>query len=332
MRIIYFIILVLFIGTVFGQQFNVFSRYAGNPIITKNTGNFDSGDIANPDVFRDIPNNRWVMNYSAYGTISTDASAKWRMCLAYSTDLLNWTKEPTNPVFGPISGEGYIACNGSIVYRNGIYYSFYNTGPNGSLVGNYNRLATSTDLLTWTRANGGNPIGLIPTAGTFDAQGVYDPCVRLDADGVTFDAYYAAMSSGGANSIGYATSTDGINWNKHGQIMVQQNWWNTSNFAEPCGLRIGKALYLTFDAPLVPNNRKIGGAVSYDEGKSWSYFGFMLNAGLSGWDNVQVFDSYLFLNNNTWYLFYGGGIKPSGTQGMQSQIGVATAPYTHQSK
>lgn len=311
------------------QQYNAFTKYAGNPIITKNTGNYDSGDIANPDVFRDSLNHRWVMNYSAYGTIPSDASAKWRMCLAYSNNLLNWTKEPANPVFSPIAGEGYISSNGSIVYKNGLYYHFYQTGNSGDLPSTKIRLATSTNLINWTRQNGGNPIILPGATGSFDATACYDPCVRIGTDGETFEMYYAAYNT--SNSIGFATSTDGVNWNKHGRIMSPQGWFTA--LSEPSGTRIGDAMYMTFDAAKSdPSLRSIGGAVTFDEAKSWQYFGFMLTKSNSGWDNAQVFDSYLLLNNKTWYLFYGGGITASGTQGMQSQIGVATAPYIQQSK
>lgn len=305
-----------------------FLRNEANPIITKDTGTFDSSDIANPDVFYDTPNSRWVMNYSAYGTIVGDASPKWRMCLAYSTNLLVWNKEAANPVFGPISGEGYIACNGSIVLKSGVYYHFYLTGNSNDTASTKIRLATSTDLINWTRKNGGNPI-IVGTAGTFDSLAVYDPCVRLMDDGVTFEMTYAA-SDGANNSIGKATSTDGTTWIKQGKILSLQGWFNSSSFAEPAHVRIDNALYLCWDAAISAGVRSLAMGLTFNTGKDWQFLGVVLKGSGSGWDSLQVFDGYILFHNNKIYLFYAGGTVASGTQGMNSQIGVAVSDYVKQ--
>lgn len=295
-----------------------FTPYASNPIITKHTGSWDSVDVANPDVFYDSLNRRWVMDYSGYGIIPglTD-TLKWRTGLAYSTDLITWTKDALNPIFSPTAAEGYIAANCSIVYKSGTYYMFYNTAKiDGSM--NYIRLATSTDLHTWTRQNSGNPVS-IPTD-SYNSSASYDPCVILLSDGVTFEMVFAALGS--ANSIGRARSTDGITWTAYNPLFTLQRWFITSNFAEPGIFRNGSALYLTWDAPLVANYRKIGGAVSFDNGKSWQQYGFLADAG-TGWNAAQVFDSKLIIYNGTAYLFYAGAPVSGGTQGMGAQIGLS---------
>jgi predicted GH43/DUF377 family glycosyl hydrolase len=81
-------------------------------------------------------------------------------------------------------------------------------------------LATSTNGTTWARANGGNPV-LLGTSGTFDEDGVYGADVVYDA--MNSSAPFQMWYSGRADvfgAIGYATSTDGVNWTKYPTAVV----------------------------------------------------------------------------------------------------------------
>jgi predicted GH43/DUF377 family glycosyl hydrolase len=76
-------------------------------------------------------------------------------------------------------------------------------------------MATSSDGLAWTRANGGNPV-LQGTAGAFDANGVYGADVVYDpADPTTPYRMYYSGRAGAFGGIGYATSVDGVVWLKY---------------------------------------------------------------------------------------------------------------------
>jgi sucrose-6-phosphate hydrolase SacC (GH32 family) len=68
------------------------------PILTVGQGPWDAGAIRAPDVFRDEANKRWGIAYTG-----CDASYNQSICLAYSTDLLQWTKAPENPTIQPDS-------------------------------------------------------------------------------------------------------------------------------------------------------------------------------------------------------------------------------------
>jgi predicted GH43/DUF377 family glycosyl hydrolase len=94
------------------------------------------------------------------------------------------------------------------------YYMWYSgTAEDGA--GPAIFLATSTNGMTWTRANGGNPV-LTGTAGAFDQNGVYGADVVYDPADATapFKMWYSGRSDvfGG---IGYATSTNGLAWTKY---------------------------------------------------------------------------------------------------------------------
>lgn len=59
---------------------------------------WDDWSVWAPHVVRDEPNARWVMAYTGVDSLRVQ-----RACMAYSTDLATWTKEPANPVFEPDS-------------------------------------------------------------------------------------------------------------------------------------------------------------------------------------------------------------------------------------
>ena len=76
-------------------------------------------------------------------------------------------------------------------------------------------VATSSDGVTWARANAGAPV-LQGTPGAFDGDGVFGPDVVYDpADPVTPYRMWYSGRSGVFGAIGYATSLDGITWAKY---------------------------------------------------------------------------------------------------------------------
>jgi len=76
-------------------------------------------------------------------------------------------------------------------------------------------MATSSDGVTWARANSGTPV-LQGTPGAFDGDGAYGADVVYDsADPVTPYRMWYSGRSGVFGAIGYATSLDGITWAKY---------------------------------------------------------------------------------------------------------------------
>ncbi len=62
-------------------------------VIVVGQGPWDDGAIWAPDVFRDEGNNRWVIAYTG-----CDANFNQSICLAFSNNLMQWTKSVYNPV------------------------------------------------------------------------------------------------------------------------------------------------------------------------------------------------------------------------------------------
>ena len=89
--------------------------------------------------------------------------------------------------------------------NNGIYYDFYNAANGGR---EQSGLATSTDLLNWTR-DPGNPV-IKNGNSTFDTAMASDPKVFRDGDHWTM--FYFGLGDNGHANIMAAFSTDLTHW------------------------------------------------------------------------------------------------------------------------
>ncbi len=124
-----------------------------------------------------------------------------------------WTRYPGNPILteGPSGAwDDHGATFASVIYDSlAAEFRMYYHGFSGTThqVG----LATSPDGLNWSK-HPGNPV-LTPGPDAWDANQVRVPMVWKE--GMTdYRMIYTGNGSGGMQ-IGYATSTDGINWTKH---------------------------------------------------------------------------------------------------------------------
>ncbi len=135
---------------------------------------------------------------------------------ATSIDGTNWIKDVNNPVLdlGP-SGSWddfeIFPMAGSVIFIDTMFHLYY--GGIGMSQGQYAiGHATSTDGSTWTR-NSQNPIMEAGYWGDFDDFGVIPGSVLFDGD--TFEMWYSGCDDTYYRyRIGYAFSTDGINWTR----------------------------------------------------------------------------------------------------------------------
>ena len=155
---------------------------------------------------------------------------------------------------------------------------------------------------------------ILPTAGSYDNLACYDPCVKV-YDGI-FYLVYSAFSSGA--SIGFATSTDGINWTKKGAVVTQ-----SGGASEPSLVRIGNRWYISHDIYTNGASREIFG--SWWDGESHVVTQKILAKGQAEWKSASVFDSSLFYANGKLYLHYAGGNVATPNQGLNANIGISVA-------
>ena len=198
------------------------SRSLNNPVLV-GTEQWEKGSSLYYNVFEPTvvidPNapdsQRYKMLYSA-------GWANGSTGLAYSADLIHWTKYANNPVIGqanmyPGRGSGIngITNRNSVIYDNGYWYIYYNVGtPRGDL-----RRSRSTDFIHWT-PDGNDVNGTV--IGRYSkpwSWGWHNTGVWKD-DGGLWHLYVDGYKNQTKNQTmygqvwfeAYATSADGKNW------------------------------------------------------------------------------------------------------------------------
>jgi predicted GH43/DUF377 family glycosyl hydrolase len=148
------------------------------------------------------------MWYSARG-----ADLKYHIGYAESNDGITWEKYAQNPILSDSEGSAFDdngAIQPSILKIDDLYHMWY-TGVGSSVpsvvVIQY---ATSLDGLSW-ECYSGNPVLQLGAPGEFDSWQCGRPKVLL-IEG-QFHMWYDAYD-GDRQTVGYATSLDGINWTK----------------------------------------------------------------------------------------------------------------------
>ena len=134
---------------------------------------------------------------------------------ATSPDGTTWTRHPDNPIFtaGPGGSiDDTWAVPGAVVFEGGTYHMWYQASGTPLFKDGGIGYASSTDGLSWTKHSA---LVLEPGEG-WENGAVGDPNVVFD--GTTFHMWYWGLqTSGGIQtdfSFGYATSEDGITWNR----------------------------------------------------------------------------------------------------------------------
>lgn len=149
------------------------------PALLVTPGAWDEAHVWAPYVFEDPGNRHWVMLYTGLNRFDCQ-----QIGVAYSTDLLAWTKESANPVFRPtyVDWVQYTLSSGSAcrdphVYRDGDEYVLYT-----SIAARDGRVgiagSTSRDLVTWSAPW---PV-FLTTFGTSVPRQVESSAVHRDGD------------------------------------------------------------------------------------------------------------------------------------------------------
>ncbi|MFQ5470056.1 MAG: PKD domain-containing protein, partial [Gammaproteobacteria bacterium] len=162
-----------------------------------------------------------------------------------SQDGINWTA--ATKVFSPsgdVTAFDSTEVLSPIVIKDGATYRMWYSGVNGVNADFTIGYATSSDGITWTRENAGQPTVTIASGAPFAGQ-IHLESVIKDGDvfrlwysGTDVDFHQAGIKQGSIsnmipNNIGYATSKDGITWSKYlGNPIVRdtgatQRWYET---------------------------------------------------------------------------------------------------------
>ena len=304
-------------------------KYPGNPIFRPtNSGGWDSADVQNPNIVK--VNNTYNMWYDGL----TQNVSGWKLGYAYSSDgLSNWTRTQ-QPIFPPGSTDGWETetADPFVIYNQlSSEYKMWYTSINGSnWISGPDRFRTRFASLVnnnWIKADGWID-SLKGITGSWDNGGTARGRSVLYKDDI-YHMWYAATNSDNLVSspywrIGYATSIDGIRWEKQnqGNPIVIQGESTTLNISYPTVLFANGIYHMLYVTDPRDSQTLINYAYSED-GIIWTKpadQSLGLTRGPQPFDSSRIAPYTIFNEDQTLKLWY------SGFDGSHWSIGYATAP------
>lgn len=292
---------------------DVFTKHPSNPVLLPGTNpDWDWIEIAGESVFYDTRLDTYVMSYSGQ-----NGGSNYFTGLAYSDDLITWTKEATNPVFDP---EVHVAP--TIIQRGPTDYVMYYQPYPSSII----KAAGSSDLLTWSVLNGGSHV-LPIRPGEFDSANTFDPNARIRSDG-TIEVFYTYNGSG-IRGIATALSDDGINFTDRRQLFANEPGEDINDTGAPAVLASSDTEYsLFYDASVTSGFRYISRQRTTDDGATFDLEQVVLeHGGVGEWDSVQDFDPAPIWADGVLYLIFTGAPVGGNAANLQAKLGLASMDW-----
>jgi len=267
-----------------------FAKHPENPVLTWGaSGAWDDTDVEGPScVFRGEDDRFW-MYYHGKGD-------KFQIGLAYSDDLVSWTKEANNPIVtvGSAGAWDEDAIGGAQVLKVGDTYHMWYGGLSGSVGGIGH--ATSSDGKSWTK-DSANPVYRAPS------QPAIWPTHVMMLEG-RYWLYYYREDTGETE---LATSSDGVSWARYGAVLKPGSGasFDSQGASQFKFVNLG-AFYLGFYTGTdLTHHHHIGMCLSLD-GVNWvKHPQPVLSRNPQGWDGENVVFNVPLPYGNRLYLLYG---------------------------
>ncbi len=183
-----------------------FIKYEGNPVLRLGpAASWESKQVSHPRIIFD------GKTYRMWYAGSNDTCRQ--IGYATSTDGINWTKDPNNPVLtvgqlGTI--DNMVISPGAVVYDGNVYHMYY-TARGFTNAGTICH-ATSPDGIVWTKDDVNNPVLKRGEQGWWDDYGLSaGPVLK---QGMRWLMWYNGFRSDKKWYAGVATSSDGVHWIK----------------------------------------------------------------------------------------------------------------------
>lgn len=328
------------------------TKYAGNPVLRRDTiiANLPNDLIVISDCWVIKEDTTYKMWYTAGGiNYPADTLLRSRICYATSADGISWTKYPGNPVLDVSYTGGWDSLGVETVsilidslapptekykmWYAGQYFNSYRYD-----IG----YAYSADGINWTKHT--NPVLQVGASSEWDNGFLEGPSVIKDA-GIYkmwycgYDAVVDGNGTDGRANLGYATSTDGINWTKYAGnpiLTTGTNTWDSIHVQDPHVIKESGVYYMWYGGGASDTyyDQQVGFATSLD-GINWtkSNANPVLTRGSAGsWDAILSSFPSVINDGGIYKMWYTGRdvdpIPASVSLNYYWELGYAIAPIT----
>jgi predicted GH43/DUF377 family glycosyl hydrolase len=194
-------------------------------------------------------------------------------------------------------------------------------------------VACSSNLsgqIQWEKYEG-NPVMDVGPPGSWDSR-ASGPTSVIHQEGI-YKAWLFGVDDTGRGRIGYATSTDGLEWTKYAENPVlipgEEGEWDDNNTDHACVLYID-SLYKMWYMGEDGTSSRIGYATSSD-GMNWEKYSEnpVLDLGpLASWDEREVMHPRVVFDGSTYHMWYNGyGQEVQRTGYASSPDGINWVKY-----
>jgi predicted GH43/DUF377 family glycosyl hydrolase len=236
--------------------------------------------------------------------------------------FFDWGKYVGNPVFSPgAAGEWDDTITIGTVLEDDEepvdkYKMWYIGGETSAGEGVSVGYATSSDGIDWVTYSN-NPV--MTHGSTWDINGI--ETITVIKDGATYKMWYEGEDISGDNTIGYATSSDGINWESYSGNPVFSVAWDNAGTKEPWVIKDGPLYKMWYTSQSESEISSIGLATSSD-GIIWQRQGAgpVMSPSLS-WESGEGFGNPRVIKNQSGYTM----VYCAHDQSGNIRIGHATS-------
>ncbi len=276
-------------------------------------GQWDSSDVLNPSV---------VFHDQQFWNFYSGFDGKvWHTGVATSRDGVAWSRRGL--VLSPDPNgwdRGYIAGNGSALWRNGEFLYWYQAGDKGGVmrIG----LARSTDGLHFQKEL--KPVLDVGPYQSWDERAVADPYV-IETGGWLY-LFYLGQDRAARQRIGVARSSDGRSWEKlRANPIVEisapgSGGMDESGAGEPAVFLWKGHYWMLITGRDKQEHRRLAALWSND-GVHWTRQAGAFS-GDQPWDRTVICDPAVVIDGAAVRLWFGGGDAPSPDEGLHGQIGT----------
>jgi serine/threonine protein kinase len=258
-----------------GIQWN---RYSNNPVIPGNITNRLKGfQPAYPFIVHH--NSEYHMLFRL--ETRDGASNRHKIGYASSENGTHWNI----PVYNPVTlDDNNIVSPGPLIFQNGKFHMWYTL--DGDIY--YAHTAPGEFILKLKRVQD-TPVITKGNPGEWDNQAIDPGTVIFDKTDSLFKMWYTGKS-GNSSKIGYATSADGIHWNKHpGNPVYDDNMIDREMCPAVVKIASGYRMYYTA-ASQVNDYSPVRMATSTDGIKWERYSNFpVISGGQAQWEKNKIF-------------------------------------------